>query len=231
MIGIIGALDIEVEQLYRELEGATIEEAYGYRYASGKLCGRDVVVVKCGVGKVNAAICAQTMVIKYAPDVIINTGVAGSLSPDLGICDIAVGKDVVQHDFDTSAFGEPVGLIATIERVDLPCDETIAAAIVDAAKALGLNARLARIASGDQFISSRTRKDWIVETFNAAACEMEAGAIAQVCYIAGIKCAVIRAISDATDEAHDMEFDQFAASAANNSVNVLKKTLSSKINL
>ncbi len=227
MIGILGALDIEVAKLYEELEGAQIEEAYGYKYARGKLCGRDVVIAKCGVGKVNAAVCAQTMVIKYAPALIVNSGVAGSLSRELDILDIAVGRDVVQHDFDTSACGEPVGFIATVERIDLPCDEAASAAILAAAKALNLNARLSRIASGDQFIASRTRKEWIVDTFGAAACEMEAGAIAQVCFIAGIKCAVIRAISDATDEAHGMEFDQFAVKAADNSVEVLKKFLAS----
>jgi adenosylhomocysteine nucleosidase len=225
MIGILGALDIEVAKLYDELEGAVVEEAYGYRYARGKLCGRDVVIAKCGVGKVNAAVCAQTMVIKYTPELIVNSGVAGSLSRELDILDIAVGRDVVQHDFDTSACGDPIGYVSTVGQVSFPCDEAASAAILHAAKALGLIARLSRIASGDQFISSRARKEWIVDTFGAAACEMEAGAIAQVCYIAGVKCAVIRAISDATDEAHSMEFDQFAVLAAENSVKVLKRAL------
>lgn len=227
MIGILGALDIEVAKLYEELEDTVVEEAYGYRYARGKLCGRDVVIAKCGVGKVNAAVCAQTMVMKYAPELIVNSGVAGSLSRELDILDIAVGKDVVQHDFDTSACGDPIGYVSTVGQVSFPCDKAASEAILGAAKALNLNARLSRIASGDQFITSRTRKEWIVETFGASACEMEAGAIAQVCFIAGVKCAVIRAISDATDEAHGMEFYEFAARAADNSVEVLKKFLAS----
>ena len=225
MIGILGALDIEVAKLYEELEDATVEEAYGYKYARGRLCGRDVVVAKCGVGKVNAAVCAQTMVVKYAPELIVNSGVAWSLTKELDICDIAVGKDIVQHDFDTTGCGDHIGFVSTVEMTYFPCDEKASAAILGAAKELGINARFTRIASGDQFITARARKEWIVETFGAAACEMEAGAIAQVCYIAGIRCAVIRAISDATDDQHGMEFDQFAALAAENSVRVLKKAL------
>ena len=122
MIGILGALDIEVAALLSELEHPEIEEAYGYKYARGALCGREVVIAKCGVGKVNAAVCTQTMVMKYAPELIINTGVAGSLSPELKICDIAVGRDVVQHDFDSSACGDPVGFVSTVEMVYFPCD-------------------------------------------------------------------------------------------------------------
>ncbi len=228
MIGILGALDIEVAKLYEELEDATVEEAFGYRYARGRLCGRDVVVAKCGVGKVNAAVCAQTMVMMYAPELIINTGVAGSLSKELGILDVAVGGDVVQHDFDTTACGDPVGYVSTVGRIPFPCDERASAAILEAAREIGLRARLSRIASGDQFIASRARKEWIVETFGAKACEMEAGAIAQVCFIAGVRCAVIRAISDATDDAHGMEFREFAARAAENSVKVLQKALTSE---
>jgi nucleoside phosphorylase len=121
----------------------------------------------------------------------------------------------------------PIALIAggTGARDYVP----VARAMDKAAKELGLNARLSRIASGDQFITARARKQWIVDTFGAMACEMEAGAIAQVCYIAGTKCAVIRAISDATDDAHGMEFFEFAARAAENSIKVLKKALMSEI--
>jgi adenosylhomocysteine nucleosidase len=229
MIGIIGALSIEVSKLCEELENPIVEEAYGYRYARGRLCGREVVIAKCGVGKVNAAVCTQTMVMKYAPELIINTGVAGSLSPKLGIGDIAVGTDIVQHDFDTTACGDPIGYVSTVGQISFPCDPKAAAAIHRAAEGLGLNAQPARIASGDQFIASRARKEWIVNTFGAMACEMESGAIAQVCFIAGIKCAVIRAISDATDGEHGMEFEQFAVLAADNSIQVLKEALTAEI--
>ena len=225
MIGILCALDAEVSRLYELIEDAKVDVLYGYRFASGRLEGRDVVVAKCGVGKVNAAVCAQTMIMKYAPEIIINSGVAGSLSPELSICDIAVGKDIVQHDVDTTACGDPVGFVSTVKTTYFPCDAGICEIICDAAHSLGIHSIPARIASGDQFISEHDRKRWIVDTFHAKACEMESGAIAQTCYISGTKCAVIRAISDSTDGEHSMEFEKFLRVAADNSINVLLETL------
>lgn len=225
MIGILCALDAEVSRLYELIGNAEIDEMYGYRFASGRLEGREVVVAKCGVGKVNAAVCAQTMIMKFAPELIINSGVAGSLSPELGICDIAVGSDIVQHDVDTSSCGDPVGFVSTVETTYFPCDNEVCRAICDAAHSLGIRAIQARIASGDQFISEHDRKRWIVDAFQAKACEMESGAIAQTCFISGVKCAVIRAISDSTDGEHSMEFEKFLKVAADNSINVLLETL------
>ncbi len=229
MIGIIGAMDSEVSALYELLQDAEITELYGYRFACGRLCGREVVLAKCGIGKVNAAVCTQTMIMKYNPEIIINSGVAGSLSPKLGICDIAVGSDVIQHDVDTTAFGDPYGLVPTVEKLSFECDENVRRAILDAAHRLGLNALPARIASGDQFISDGEKKKWIVDNFDAMACEMEGGAIAQVCYIAGVRCAIIRAISDSTDGNHAMEYEKFMQIAADNSVKVLLETLKSEL--
>lgn len=218
MIGIICAMDSEVYRFYEMIENAEITEIYGYRFARGMLQGKEVVVMKCGVGKVNAAMGTQTMILKYAPELIINSGVAGSLSSELSICDIAVGTDVVQHDFDCTAVGDPLGLY-------YPCDESAAQAICEGAAAAGVHAVRARIASGDQFISDADKKRWIVENFGAKACEMEAGAISQVCALTGTRCAVIRAISDSTDGDHAMEFSKFVNIAAENSVNVLLETL------
>lgn len=225
MIGILCALGEEVSGLYELIEDAEIDELYGYRFAHGRLEGREVVVARCGVGKVNAAVCAQTMIMKYAPELIINSGVAGSLSPELSICDIAVGEDIVQHDVDTTPCGDPIGFVSTVETTYFPCDTDTCKVICEAARSLGIHAIPARIASGDQFISERDRKHWIVDTFRAKACEMESGAIAQTCYISGTKCAVIRAISDSTDGEHSMEFEKFLKVAADNSINVLLETL------
>lgn len=225
MIGILCALDAEVSRFYELIENASVDELYGFRFAAGRLQGQDVVVAKCGVGKVNAAICAQTMIMKYAPELIINSGVAGSLSGELGICDIAVGSCVVEHDIDTTDFGDPYGLVPTINKVDLPCDESVCDIICQAAASIGIKAIPARIASGDQFISNADKKRWLVDTFDAKACEMESGAIAHVCCVAGVKCAVIRAISDSTDGEHSMEFSKFLKLAADNSINVLLETL------
>jgi len=229
MIGIIGAMDAEVAALYEMMQDAEITEAYGYRFAKGTLQGREVVLARCGIGKVNAAVCTQTMIMMYKPEIIINSGVAGSLSPKLSICDIAVGRDIVQHDVDTTAFGDPYGWISTINQHYFACDEKVSGAILNAAKKLGLNAVPSRIASGDQFISDGEKKKWIVDNFDAHACEMEGGAIAQVCYIAGVRCAVIRAISDSTDGDHAMEYGQFMQIAADNSIKVLLETLKTDI--
>lgn len=229
MIGIIGAMDSEVSALYDMMIDAEVTEMFGYRFACGKLCGKDVVLARCGIGKVNAAVCTQTMIMKYAPELIINSGVAGSLSPKLSICDIAVGEDIVQHDVDTTAFGDPYGWISTINQHYFACDKKTREAIIAAASKLGLNAVPARIASGDQFISDGAKKKWIVDNFKAMACEMEGGAIAQVCYIAGVRCAVIRAISDSTDGDHAMEYGKFMQIAADNSIKVLLETLKADI--
>lgn len=225
MIGILCALDAEVSKLYELIENAEIKEMYGFRFAHGDLEGREVVVAKCGVGKVNAAICAQTMIMHYSPELIINSGVSGSLSPELNICDIAVGSDIVEHDIDTTIFGDPFGLVPTLNTVYMPCDERVCKVICEAADELGIHAIPARIASGDQFISDAAKKRWLVDTFQAKSCEMESGAIAHTCLNAGVKCAVIRAISDSTDGEHDMEFSKFLEIAANNSIKVLLATL------
>ncbi len=122
MIGILCAMDQEVAALYEMIQQPEITEISGYRFAAGRLAGKDVVVAKCGVGKVNAAICAQTMLLTYHPELVMNSGVAGSLSEKLRICDVAVGQDIVQHDIDTTACGDELALVPELDRVYLPCD-------------------------------------------------------------------------------------------------------------
>ena len=154
MIGILCAMDQEVAALYEMIQQPEITEISGYRFAAGRLAGKDVVVAKCGVGKVNAAICAQTMLLTYHPELVMNSGVAGSLSEKLRICDVAVGQDIVQHDIDTTACGDELALVPELDRVYLPCDGETARVICRAAEKVGVHALPARIASGDQFVSS-----------------------------------------------------------------------------
>ena len=226
MIGIICALDIEAEKLKASIEEPITEKIGRLTFVSGSLRGRDVVIGMAGVGKVNAAMCAQTMILKYAPSLIVNSGVAGSLSKRLDIGDIAVGTGVVEHDFDTTAVGDPPAFFNELKGLDsFPCDEAAATAILKAAGEEGVHAVKAKIASGDQFISDGAKKKQLVEQFDAAACEMEAGAIAHVCFNNGVKCAVIRAISDSTDGEHQVEFYKFLPVAANNSARVLMRFL------
>ena len=226
MIGIIGAMGVEVSALADLLENKKSEQVSGVEYLSGTIYGRDVVLAVCGIGKVFAAICAQTMIMLYSPDRIINTGVAGSLSSSLGIGDIAVSDSVVQHDMDTSPLGDPVGLISGINLVKIPADGTIAQKITQSAQNIGgIKCVTGTIASGDCFVNDAKRKDYIENTFGAIACEMEGAAIGHVCYVNKVPFCVIRAISDNADGSSHMDYAEFTKLAAKNSANVLKELL------
>ena len=221
MTGIIGAMRVEVDALKEKMENIACETVRGVEFCRGTLCGREVVVAQCGVGKVFAALCAQTMILRYGVDRIINTGVAGSLSPKLGVLDVAVATAVVQHDMDTSPIGDPVGLLSGINIVHIPADPTLGEALAASAQACELKVQSGTVATGDQFISTTEQKTRIRDTFGAIACEMEGGAIGHVCYVNGIPFAVLRAISDGGDEAAQMDYPTFARMAAANSVRVL----------
>lgn len=222
MIGIIGAMRIEVEALWADMTDKKSENISGIDFVSGKLYGVDAVVAQCGIGKVFAATCAQTMVLCYGVDTIINTGVAGTLSSELSVGDIAVSSACVQHDMDTSPLGDPVGLISGINIVEIPADLSLCDKVCRAARSLGINCRAGVIASGDCFVSSKDKKKYIVDTFLALACEMEGAAIAQVCYINNVNFVVIRAISDSADGSAEMDYSEFSKLAAARSAKVVK---------
>ena len=223
IIGIIAAMDSEIAAIKEAMTDKTHETVSGIEFVKGKLCGKNAVVAKCGIGKVFAAICAQTMILKYSPALVINTGVGGSLSEKLGIGDIAVATDVVQHDMDTSPLGDPVGLVSGINIVHFPADIVAVEFISAAAKSLGINSVQGTIASGDQFIASREKKNCIKDNFDAIACEMEGAAIGHVCYVNNTPFAVIRAISDTADDSSHMDYGEFLKLAAERSFKVVTK--------
>ncbi|MBO5415287.1 MAG: 5'-methylthioadenosine/adenosylhomocysteine nucleosidase [Clostridia bacterium] len=225
MIGIIGAMQIEVEALKARMTDIKTENISGIEFVSGKLCGKDAVVAQCGIGKVFAALCAQTMILRYNTDILINTGVAGSLSTSLSIGDIAVSTACVQHDMDTSPLGDPVGLLSGINVIELPADAELCDKICESAEGLGINTLRGIIASGDCFVSSSEKKKYIVDNFGAIACEMEGGAIAHVCYVNGVRYAVIRSISDSADGSAHMDYGEFIGLAAERSTNVVTALL------
>ena len=214
MIGIIGAMQIEVDALCAKMTDKNKETLSGIDFYVGKLCGRDAVIAKCGIGKVFAAICAQTMIIKYNADIIINTGVAGTLDRRIGIKDLAVSTACVEHDMDTSPLGDPVGLISGINIVKIPTDAELCQMVLDVAGELGVNAIGGIIATGDQFIGSSEKKRQISETFSAIACEMEGGAVAHVAYVNSVRCVIIRSISDNADGSADIDYPEFTKAAA-----------------
>lgn len=222
MIGIICAMQIEIDKINEALENKETEIISGITFTKGTLYGKDVVTAVCGVGKVFAAICAEAMIIKYNPEVIINTGVGGTLTDKLGIGDVAVSSSVVQHDMDTSPLGDPVGLLSGINIVEIPAFGEVAEKIAACVERVGAKSLVGTIASGDQFINSVEKKEYIKNTFNAIACEMEGASIGHVCYVNDVKFAVIRAISDGAGDDSHMDYPTFAKKAAEVSANAVK---------
>lgn len=224
VIGIIGAMDIEVDNLKEAADARDSETIAGMEFCKGKIADKDVVVVKCGVGKVNAGICAHTLINAFSCTKIINTGVAGSLDNDINIGDIVVSNDLVQHDFDAEPVGYKKGEIPDTGMVAFPADEALHEAAVKAVKEAAPDVAVfeGRICTGDQFIATREQKDTITNEFGGMCCEMEGGAIAQACYLNDVPFVVIRAISDKNDGSQSMEYETFAQEAAENCINVVE---------
>lgn len=226
MIGILCALDKELELLQAQIEAPEARKLSGYEYIVGSLRGRKVVLCKCGVGKVNAAVCAQTMIMTWPLKLMINSGVAGALREPFEIGDICVARDLVQHDVDTSAVGDPVGFVSTVNQTYFRCAEWAVSSIIRAAQEVeDVRALPARIASGDQFITDQQTKDRIIRLFDASACEMEGGAIAQVCLVNEIPCCILRAISDGADDGAALTYAEFAERAAHVSAKAMIRYL------
>lgn len=200
LIGIIGAMKVEIDDVKSRVENPVTESFSGIDFVRGTISGVPVVVAMCGVGKVFAAMCAQTMILKYAPTLVINIGVGGSLSKNLNVGDIAIANALCQHDMDTSAVGDPIGLISGVNMVCFPCDKKVVKLFEQCAEKAGLHSETGIIASGDIFVNDSVKKRFIVDNFDAISCEMEGAAIAQVCYVNGVEFGVIRAISDNGDE-------------------------------
>ena len=221
-IGIIGAMKIEVEAICAAMTDTATEVVSGIEFISGTLKGKRVVCAKCGIGKVFAALCAQTMILRYAPAAIINSGVAGTLSPDLSIGQIALADQMVQHDMDTSPIGDPVGLISGINIIYIPADNGVTTALAAAVEAVGVPYKRGTIASGDQFICHTADKERICGNFeNVVACEMEGAAIGQVCYVNQVPYGILRAISDGGDEQAFVDYPTFLAAAAKTATEVM----------
>ena len=221
-IGLIGAMTVEVEALKEKTENKRISVISGVDYVEGTLCGKDVVLAVAGVGKVNAGICAQTMILKFQPDVIINTGVAGGIGKQVKILDVVVATSVAQHDMDTSPLGDPVGFITGINKVTMDCDADTCDRLCAAAESCDVAPIRGMIVSGDQFIGSKEQIDKIRKSFDAMAVEMEGGAIGQVCTMnGGVPFAVVRAISDGGDDEANMNYPQFVKIACAKSVEII----------
>lgn len=216
MIGIIGAMEKEISMLRDKMTGVTEKKIGVTRFYQGMLWEKEVCLALCGIGKIHAALCTQAMILHFSPEAIINIGVAGALDESLAIADIVIGAYGIQHDVDTTAFGDPLGCIPEINIVELPCDQKLMAAMEKAADSQGLHHITAGIATGDQFIHQLEKKQQLHAHFGASACDMEGGAIAQVCFEFQVPYGAYRAISDTLrgDEKEYMEKAMLAADAS-----------------
>ncbi len=223
-IAVIAAMQAEAELIKKHLTDRREGKVGSVTFSTGKIGRHDVVLAVCGVGKVWAAICTEAVIIRFMPDLIINTGVAGTLTDRLSIGDIAVSTAVCHHDFDTVVFGDAPGVVNNIPGAEgpfIPADRKTADRIAELAREEGRRVVLGTIASGDQFISDKAKKEWIVSTFGAIACEMEGASIGHVCAANRVPFCVIRAISDSADGEAPDDFPEFVRSSAEASSKVV----------
>ena len=224
MIGIIGAMEDEVAELKKSMEIEEVVSAASLSFFRGKLSGKEVVVVRSGIGKVNAAVCAQILVDRFGVDVIINTGIAGSLDAAIDIGDIVISTDAVEHDMDASTFGDPVGQIPQMDTFSFPADEKLVKLAKEVNEKANPDIRTwtGRIVSGDQFVSSSEKKEQLISLFDAKCTEMEGAAIAHTAYLNKISCVIIRAISDKADNSASVDYPAFEAAAIRHSVRLIE---------
>lgn len=227
MIGIIGAMEEEVALLKEDMDVDEIVEKAGMVFCKGSLSGQNVVIVKSGIGKVNAALSAQILVDVFGVDVLINTGIAGSLDARIDIGDMVISTDCVQHDMDASIFGDPVGQIPRMDTFSFPADEALVALAKEVNEEVNpeIKTFTGRIVSGDQFVSSKEVKDRLVTTFHAKCTEMEGAAIAHAAYLNRVSCVIIRAISDKADNSATMDYPTFERLAIAHSVKLVRNLL------
>lgn len=228
-IGIIGAMESETAHLFEVLEDAEKTSAANLTFYEGKIGKTDTVVVKCGIGKVNAALCAQILIDRFNITHLLNTGIAGSLNNDINIGDLVVSTDAVMHDFDVGPLDYPAGQIPGMDTLAFEADEKLRTVIADTIRRTvpEIGVYEGRIASGDQFICTAERKEWIRNTFHAECAEMEGAAIAMTAYVNHIPFVILRFISDKADESTAVDYPQFEAEAALRSAKITAAAVAS----
>lgn len=215
-IGIIGAMELEVATLKNNMLLKNSTKKAGMEFLEGTISGVEVVVVKCGIGKVNAGICVQILVDCFAVTHVINTGVAGSLRAEINIGDIVISTNAVYHDMDVTVFGYQMGEVPQIGRPDFPADEKMQTLAKTSCEKVNPDIQVftGRIVSGDQFISSKEIKERLIRTFDGLCTEMEGAAIAHAAYLNEIPFVIIRAISDKADDSAEEDYPTFEKKAA-----------------
>lgn len=215
LLGIIGAMAEEVEQLKQDMAYPEVTKIAGMEFYKGRIGGKMAVVVRSGIGKVNAGVCVQILVDHFGVDGIVNTGIAGSLRAEINIGDMVLSTDAIQHDVDATVFGYPLGKIPQMDVQSFPADEKLRELAKECSKKVNpeLGVFEGRVLSGDQFISSKEKKNWLIETFDGYCTEMEGAAIAQVAYLNHVPFLIVRAISDKADDSASMDYPEFERQA------------------
>jgi len=223
MLGIIGAMDEEIAKIKEQMENVKVMSRASMEFFEGTVNGQPVVVVRSGIGKVNAAMCTQILADVYHVDAIINTGIAGSLNADINIGDIVLSTDTLEHDMDAVAFGYPLGQIPRMDTLSFKADAKLRKAAKSVCEQVNPDVTVfeGRVVSGDQFISDKEKKQWLVDNFAGYCTEMEGAAIAHAAYLNGIPFLIIRAISDKADDSASVDYPAFEAKAIEHSVKLL----------
>lgn len=223
-VGIIGAMDVEVARLVREMTVEREVERAGRHFWEGKIGGTEAVIVQCGIGKVSAGICVQVLCDLFGITHVINTGIAGSLDDQINIGDVVVSTDAIYHDMDVTPLGYEYGQVPQIDTLSFPADSVLRKAAVKACReaAPEIGVFEGRIVSGDQFICDRSIKNSIAERFGGLCTEMEGAAIAQAAYLNGIPFVIVRAISDKADESVHVSYEVFEAKAAEHCAGIVE---------
>ncbi len=215
MIGIIGAMDEEVEKLKASIEDPKTEEHNGLTFVTGKLNGKDVTVVRAGISKVNAAACTAVLIDRYDVDYVINTGIAGSLDAHIDIGDIVISEDAVQYDVDATNFGYRLGEVPRVGTLEFKASDKLIAFAEEENRRVNsdIHTFIGRVCSGDKFVSDHETKEWIVKHFQGKCCEMEGAAIAQIAWQNKVPFVIIRAISDKADDSAHVDYPTFEKKA------------------
>ena len=227
VIGIIGAMEEEVAALKEKMELEEVLKKASMEFYKGTLQGKSVVVVRSGIGKVNAGLCTQILVDVFGVDKVINTGIAGSLDASIDIGDIVISTEALQHDVDATQFGYPLGQIPRMETLAFPADELMTKTAKEACEAVNpeIHVFTGRVVTGDQFVASREVKDHIKTNFDGLCTEMEGAAIAQAAWLNEVPFVIIRAISDKADDSAQMDYPTFERQAIRHSVRLVEEML------
>ncbi|WP_411328985.1 5'-methylthioadenosine/adenosylhomocysteine nucleosidase [Blautia hansenii] len=227
IIGIIGAMEEEVELLKEKMTDTVITEKAGMKFVKGTLKGQTAVVVRSGIGKVNAGICTQILADEFQVEAVINTGIAGSLKAEINIGDIVLSTDTMQHDVDAREFGYLLGQIPRMETLTFLADEKLRKLAKEVCEEVNPDIQVfeGRVASGDQFVADKVTKEKIIENTQAYCTEMEGAAIGQAAYLNKIPYLVIRAISDKADDSAHVDYPTFERQAIRHTVNLVSSMM------